>query len=371
LSTRQFRAIATGLLVVLSACGSAGGSGGTRSTSAAAGSAATDDAAPPASVVVGDREEWVAFQSLADQFDARADDDGIDHDDTIFLVRTDGSGLHRLPPVDMVGSELRPTWSPDGSQVAFIRARLADDDSELWTINADGTNAVLAYDCSGDCNTIDYPDWGADGGSIYFNRDSNVPSAGGPPLTFEVWRVDVGTGDAEPVLTREDGMTLEHARVAPDGSRVVYVRYRNIESEAPDAALFVGDLGDGTERRLTDWGFPAYPDWSVDGERIVFNTYDLRLFPDTVEPSNIFSIAADGSDLQQLTTFDANDDRASQPRWAPDGTGIVYTRVRRVASDPFGERTIGFMAVDGSGARTLTPEPIIGTHPELRPIPAG
>ena len=58
---------------------------------------------------VGNGEAWVVFQSLADQFDPSADQDGIDHDDTLFLVRTDGSGLHRLPPETMVGSEIRPT----------------------------------------------------------------------------------------------------------------------------------------------------------------------------------------------------------------------------------------------------------------------
>src|ERR1700754_4140797 len=59
-------------------------------------------------------QAWIVFQSLADQFDPAADGDGIDHDDTVFLVRPDGTGLHRLPPTRFVGSEIRPTWSPDG-----------------------------------------------------------------------------------------------------------------------------------------------------------------------------------------------------------------------------------------------------------------
>ena len=180
-----------GTAFVLAACGSSGGSvdGGP----ATVGESIAPTSSETADVAVIDGEAWVAFQSLADQFDPAADQDGIDGDDTIFMARTDGTGLHRLPPEDLVGSEIRPTWSPDGSQVAFLRGHLPDDRTELWTINADGSQAQLRFTCEAPCNTIDYPDWGASGRFIYFQRDT-VPEVEGPPSVFEIYRLDLLDG---------------------------------------------------------------------------------------------------------------------------------------------------------------------------------
>jgi Tol biopolymer transport system component len=322
--------------------------------------------APPA---VGDGEAWVVFQSLADQFDPSADQDGIDHDDSLFLVRTDGSGLHRLPPVSMVGSEIRPTWSPDGKRIAFIRGHLPIEGGELWVINVDGTGAERLFACPPPCNTIGDPDWSPDGTAIYFAGDSDAPASGGPPLTFQLWRYDLASRRAEAVLTRHDGMSAEQFRLSADGTRVVYTRARNLEAVAPESALFVADANGAHERRITDWTLhPADPDWSVTG-KIVFNSYDLRSSPTTTEAANIYVIAPDGTGLRRLTNYGRNDTRATQPRWTPDGRGIIYTLVTRDPSDPYGVRNLAYMDADGSHPRLLTPQPIIGTHPEPRPLP--
>lgn len=313
------------------------------------------------------------FQSLTHEFGPERCDDGVDHDDTIYLVRPDGTGLHRLVPDEWAGSEIRPTWSPDGGRIAFVRARLPDDRGELWVINADGTGAELLYTCVGpnatdsDCNSFSDPDWSADGSAIYFGRDSNPPPEPDPPLTFEIWRYDLSTGEAGPVLTREDGMTVEQPRISPDGQQVVYVRYRDETGPESGSAIFVADLATGEERRITDWNlWAAYPDWSVD-DLIVFNSYDLRGFPDTTEAVNLYSIAADGSDLRQLTDYGRNDTRAAQARWTADGSGVVYTLVHRLAADPFGKRKLAFLPVSGD-SNFMQGTEVVGTHPELRPV---
>lgn len=105
------------------------------------------------------------------------------------------------------------------------------------------------------------------------------------------------------------------------------------------------------------------PDWTPDG-RIVFNSYGLDFFPDTREAANLYIVNADGSDLQALTEFGPSDTRATQPRVAPDGSGIAFTQVD---GEGWGARRVAFIGLDGSERRWLTPEPMDGTHPQLRP----
>ena len=97
----------------------------------------------------------------------------------------------------------------------------------------------------------------------------------------------------------------------------------------------------------------------------MFNSYDLGVFQDTSEPANLYTVALDGSDLQQLTEFGDHDTRCTQPRWTPDDSGIIFTQVD---GGGFGQRHMAFINADGSGIRFFTPEPIDSTHSQLRPV---
>lgn len=318
--------------------------------SPAAVESALTSASPTGDPVVGAGEEWIVYQWMAGSGDG------------IFLVRPDGTGGHQLVP-DLAGSQIHPDWSPDGERIAFISVTPADR-HELWVVDAGGTDATMLFSCDLPCNTVSYPDWAPDGTAIYYAADANAPSDG-PPTTFEVGLFDLGSGEASVVLTREDGMTAEQPRISPDGTQVVYTRFRDPIDSNAGTAIFVADLEGGRERQLTDWElFAAHPDWATN-DRIVFNTYDLGAFQDTTEPANLYTVGIDGTDLEQLTTFGDHDTRATQPRWTPDGSGIVFTQVD---GEGFGARRLAYIGADGTGMRFLTPDPIDGTHPQLRPV---
>jgi TolB protein len=304
-----------------------------------------------ASVTVGDGEEWLVYQWL----------DGSD--EGVFVVRPDGSGQHQLVP-DLPGSEIHPDWSPDGTRIAFVRFT-PEDRSELWVVDADGGGKRRLATCDAPCNSYGFPDWTTDGSAIFFSQDANAPP-GEPPTTFQIARYDVATDRSSVVLTREDGMTVEEPRIAPDGRRVVYVRFRGEQAGEAQSALFVSDLAGGRERRLTPWSMQAsYPDWSRD-DVILFHTYDLGAFQTTTEAANLYTIAPDGRGLRQLTRFGDGEVRATQPRFAPDGSGIVYTAVE---GPGYGTRTAAFLpAADGDGSPFSGDTPIVATHPELRPV---
>lgn len=105
---------------------------------------------------------------------------------------------------------------------------------------------------------------------------------------------------------------------------------------------------DGTEdRKLIDSQFGInHMDWSPDGQKIVavvymdssFSTWSIHLFN------------ADGSNPVRLTDDAGVAD--SEPAWSPDGTRILFTRVRFVSERQYTSE-IWLMNADGSDQKTV------------------
>ena len=308
----------------------------------------------PSDITVGDGEDWIVFQ--------------WDYPEKgLYLIMPDGSGLHRLAP-DLPGEHIHPTWAPDGQRIAFTSR---DPGDAIWIVNADGTEPELLYECKFPCVNAIAPDWSPDGGSIFFSTNE------GPSGTFRLMRHDLASGTTSEVLSREREPTGEQARVSPDGRRVVYTRFDDLgtASGTPgSSAIFVADVAGGDERQLTDWEIHAsHPDWGPDGT-ILFTTYDLSSSGGMDVPSDLYTIAPDGSELRRLTMLEEGVQRATQPRWTPDGTGVVFTLQEDPATIPDGfpnknARRLAWISPDGEGMRYATAEPVFGTHPEMRPVP--
>lgn len=94
--------------------------------------------------------------------------------------------------------------------------------------------------------------------------------------------------------------------VSPDGRTIVFDYLGD---------LFTLPIEGGTATRITSGiAFDAQPRWSPDGARIAFTS-------DRSGSDNLWTIAADGSDAQQVTKLDAK--RVESPEWTPDGDYIV------------------------------------------------
>jgi len=103
-------------------------------------------------------------------------------------------------------------------------------------------------------------------------------------------------------------------KIAPDGSRVVYVG--RVGSTANQ--LLVVNTRTRQISLVTDQTRdPALPVWSPNGQRIAFRAAANGR-------TEIFTIGADGTNLQQVTRGQAATDMATQPAWAADGTAIYY-----------------------------------------------
>lgn len=80
----------------------------------------------------------------------------------VYVINADGSGLHRLPGTSWNDDD--PAWSPDGTTIAFDRYRSwSAGNSALYLMNADGTEPRQLTAFAAD---LQYPSWSPDGRKI-------------------------------------------------------------------------------------------------------------------------------------------------------------------------------------------------------------
>ena len=289
--------------------------------------------------------------------------------DGIYLVRPDGTDLHALLP-DARYEAFHPDWSPDGAQIAFDTE--TTDGNEIWVVNADGTNAAAivrrSTDCAISCGDVGLPAWSPDGSKIAFVRFKLGPS-GLEAAVIEVQ--DVASGDRRVLYTSPSKTALNYPRWSPDGRSIVFemTRYPDTQIKldtATGSAIAVIDVtGEGAKPVvLTDWSmYATYPDWRPGSDVILFSTYDLDEFQATDEPSNLYTIKADGSGQTALTSFGKAEQRATQPTWTPDGSRIIFTLVGQRAGV---DNPLHAAFIEGNGSN-IVDIGVAATHPRLRP----
>jgi hypothetical protein len=176
----------------------------------------------------------------------------------------------------------------------------------LFTARPDGTQAAPK-------GAGDNPAWSADGIWIAFDRSGDVwkmlaNGAGVAQLT------NTSATDNQPVFSR-DGTKIAFASNRSGQFRIWKA---NADGSSPVAVTTTGTLPAGSE--------DASPDWSPDGQRIVFS----RGVPgDGAGRTAIFSVKADGTDLKRLTTTAIPPgggafDKLVNPKWSPSGAKIAF-----------------------------------------------
>ena len=199
-----------------------------------------------------------------------------------------------------------PTFSPDGSQIAY-RLLLSTDDGEIWVMDADGGNR---RDLVKDPDFSDWgPAWSPDGRYIAFDSNRRVGLA--------IWLMNAD-GNDQHIVTQGHG---EYPSWSPDSDRLAY-------SGGDYYDIRVVDADGSDDVALTT--SPAYdmgPAWSPDGTWIAYHT-QADYYPDLGEPGmgpemEIHLVRPDGSDDHRITVDRIEDGFAT---WSPDSRYLMWAR---------------------------------------------
>lgn len=227
-----------------------------------------------------------------------------------------------------------PAWSPDRTQIAFVRGNAPY--REIWLMNADGTGEVQLTD-----NSVDdvQPAWNPAGDRIVFARKGS----GG---YWDIWIMrPSGIGQVE-LYSANSAADDQAPHWSPNGLWIAFMSDRDGNYE-----IYVTD--GGSVQRLTDnTVFDGWPQWSPDGNEIVFVSSGAARGHHNRQ---IYKIDTGSGTELRLTNSSYGDE---YPTWSPDGARIAFSSLRGGNIDVF------TMDADGSNERRQTDDPAFDGQPD-------
>jgi Tol biopolymer transport system component len=191
----------------------------------------------------------------------------------ICVVRSDGSG-HRQLTHGLEASD--PDWAPDGRSIVFTRhrsggQRVSFHYDELFAVEPDGGGLRQLTDNRAG-RTIGEPSWSPDGSRLAFVSGRSLPVLG---ITLGAVYVMDENGASLRRIT--EGPLDTSPAWSPDGSRIAFTRATGYGTFAT-ADLYVVEARGGEPRRLTATStrLETEPAWSPDGRTILFATSTAR-----------------------------------------------------------------------------------------------
>jgi Tol biopolymer transport system component/DNA-binding winged helix-turn-helix (wHTH) protein len=191
-----------------------------------------------------------------------------------------------------------PAFSPDGSQVAFIRRNGAGVAGDVYVVpSSGGQPRRLTFD---NAQTDGLPAWTEDGREIVFSSLRGGLST--------LWRVPAAGGKLRSIAGV--GATSCCPSISRKGNRIVF------QNSLANYSIWGVDLKDKNHAQelISAKGLNWRPDFSPDGSKIAFES-------DRSGYAEIWTCDSKGSNCGQLTSLHGV---AGTARWSPDGRHIAF-----------------------------------------------
>ncbi len=297
----------------------------------------------------------VVFEHFGGRLDGAPSKPNENSINKLWIFDPSGPGFeaHELLP-DRPGSQGGPSWSADGTRLAFTELGPVE---QIYLTNAAGENpTLLETSCASVCDDNE-PSFSPDGTRIVFRRVVLGAGRSATPTSNVLAIMDLASGEVVELSTTEVTLAAdlawnEYPRWSPDGTRIVFYRTTyGADDKWTGSSLYVVDV-DGTNlRQVATVPFAGDAEWSPDGSTIAFSTYprhaDQPIIGTVQVEQDVYTIRPDGTELVQLTT----DGISTAPSWTSDGR-IAF--IRAPLSGGILATDIWLMAADGQNQTYLT-----------------
>jgi TolB protein len=258
----------------------------------------------------------------------------------IYAVSMQTRQATNLMPHGAPVNAMTPTWSPNGSQIAFAATTCPSCAPAIYKMGyktGAGRGPVTKLGAGSD------PSWSAKGKLAFIRRDAQ--------------------GEADIQEQEQDGQGLRalsgqakeglHPAWSPNGGKLAFAQEVQGEEKTEISVL---DVATGKVTRVTHTPMAAIePSWSPDGSKLAFAV----LQPDFTYAIDVVNV--DGTGLRTVVHGPGN---AVEPAWSPDGTRLVFGSDR---DSPLGFHGLYVIKVDGSGLTKLTGGNWDDSHPSWSP----
>ena len=228
---------------------------------------------------------------------------GCSSSEPVFIEERNGLTSYPCGPInsqdgswELAQSPISLYWTMGGLQIVFDQLALGS--STIWTVDADGSRLRMVV-------------------------------------------------DANPGPKEQQGLKLYrgfwfwygfHAALSPDGTRLVYTSCEFPSEGAqgylgtnPERAKFNYELvvinldGSGRQRLTENLYLDHYPVWSPDGSRIAFIAHpDGGHSAPRKNDLALYTMTADGTDVQQIVSSELGGLVLAAPVWSPDGERLAF-----------------------------------------------